>query len=48
MMKQGIKIQVLLHESGCRLNLHHVSKQNFSKLKPGETMMPLTRTFLAV
>lgn len=44
-MKQGIKIQVSLDEPGSRSNLHHASKQNFCKLKPGETAIPSMRTF---
>lgn len=47
-MKQGIKIQVLLDEPDSRSNLHHASKQNFCKLKPGETTIPSMCTFLAV
>jgi len=41
-MKQEIKIQGLLDEPGSRSNLHHASKQNFCKRKPGETTLPST------
>lgn len=48
MIKQGIKTEVLLDESGSGSNLHHASKQNLGKLKPGETTTPSTCAFLAV